>query len=120
MAIAGAFNGFFQHWHLYHHKVWASILAANGWQVERVYGLGGRRSEFLFRLFLPTAFLAFLFKKTTGYYPNVLLRYLPVRWLAPLQRMLKSSLRTPLVDPDHPTAYEYAIVARLQRRPDGA
>lgn len=58
MAFAGALNGFFQHWHLYDHAVWRAILASNGWRVEHAYGLGGRRSEFLFRAFLPTGFLS--------------------------------------------------------------
>ncbi len=83
MAFAGALNGFFQHWHIYHHRVWASILQANGWKVEAVHGLGGKRSEFLFRLFLPPGLLAFIVKGVTGYYPNRILRYLPRALLGP-------------------------------------
>ena len=30
MAVAGALNGFFQHWHLYELAVWRQILAQNG------------------------------------------------------------------------------------------
>jgi SAM-dependent methyltransferase len=67
MSIAGALNGFFQHWHLYDAKVWTRLLAQNGWQVRATYGLGSARSEFLFRAFMPPAFLEFLAKKLTGF-----------------------------------------------------
>ena len=111
MMLAGAMNGFFQHWHLYHHSIWASILAANGWHVESVRGLGGKRSEFLFRLFLPSGFAAFGIKTLTGRYPNKLLAYVPAHFLSPFTALLKSSLQTSLVDPDDEGAYEYMIVA---------
>jgi len=113
MSLGGALNGFFQHWHLYHHRVWASILSSNGWKVRKVYGLGGERSEFLFRLFLPSGFVAFLVKTLTGSYPNRLLRYVPRRLLTPITALFQHSLATALVDPDHESAYEYVIVARL-------
>jgi ubiquinone/menaquinone biosynthesis C-methylase UbiE len=112
MMVAGGLNGFFQHWHLYHHTIWASILRSNGWEVQSVRGLGGKRSEFLFRLFLPSGFVAFLVKALTGVYPNKLLRYVPTWMLSPITALMKSSLRTPLVDPDDKGAYEYMIVAR--------
>ena len=34
MSVAGALNGFFQHWHLYDAKVWTRLLAQNGWRVR--------------------------------------------------------------------------------------
>jgi SAM-dependent methyltransferase len=114
MAFAGALNGFFQHWHIYDHRVWASILVSNGWTVERVYGLGGRRSGFLFRLFLPTGFLAFLVKALTGYYPNRLLRFLPGVLLRPISFLVRRALATPLVEADDEAAYEYMIVAEAR------
>jgi SAM-dependent methyltransferase len=112
MMFAGALNGFFQHWHLYHHTVWSSILRSNGWDVHSVRGLGGKRSEFLFRLFLPSGLVAFLAKALIGRYPNELLRFLPPRLVSPLTALIKSSLQSPLVDPDDEGAYEYMIVAR--------
>jgi SAM-dependent methyltransferase len=114
MAFAGALNGFFQHWHIYDHRVWGSILSSNGWAVERVYGLGGKRSEFLFRLFLPTGFLAFLMKALTGYYPNRLLRFLPRTLLRPISSLVRRALAKPLVDAEDEAAYEYMIVARAR------
>lgn len=117
MAFAGALNGFFQHWHVYDHRVWSSILQANGWRVEGMHGLGGDRSEFLFRLFLPSGFLAFVAKTATGYYPNRLLRFLPAPFLSPLVAMMRRALSTPVVTPEDHAAYEYVIVARTDEAP---
>ena len=111
MAIAGALNGFFQHWHLYDAKVWTRLLAQNGWRVRAVYGLGSARSEFLFRLFLPPAFVGFLVKKLTGFYPARLARFVPSALLAPQARLVRWAVSDPLVPADSPTAYEYLIVA---------
>jgi SAM-dependent methyltransferase len=116
MAFAGALNGFFQHWHVYDHRVWASILRANGWRVESVHGLGGNRSEFLFRLFLPSGFLSFLVKTATGYYPNRLIRHLPKALLVPFTAIIRRALSTPVVGAEDRAAYEYIIVARADER----
>jgi SAM-dependent methyltransferase len=111
MAVAGALNGFFQHWHLHELPVWKQVLAQNGWRVRWTRGLGSARSEFLFRLFLPPAFLEFLAKQVTGSYPSVLLRHVPDAWLRPLARMIARAVTDPLVDTGSPHAYEYVIVA---------
>jgi hypothetical protein len=114
MAFAGALNGFFQHWHLYDHRVWADILESNRWSVEQIHGLGGARSEFLFRAFLPTGFLAFLAKRLTGHYPNVLLRHAPAWLVRPIVGLLQSALEKPLVPATDRAAYEYLLVARAR------
>ncbi len=93
------------------------MLEINGWKVRRVYGLGGIRSEFLFRLFMPSAFLAFLVKSATGFYPNRLFRYASAPLLRPLGALLRSSLETPFVEPDDRAAYEYMIVAEAANPP---
>jgi SAM-dependent methyltransferase len=111
MMWAGALNGFFQHWHLYELPVWKQILASNGWRTTWTKGLGSVRSEFLFRLFLPPAFVSFLAKQLTGVYPNTLLSRVPDAWLAPLARMVARAVTDPLVDDDSPHAYEYVLVA---------
>ncbi|HEY4181762.1 MAG TPA: class I SAM-dependent methyltransferase [Kofleriaceae bacterium] len=111
MTMSGAMNGFFQHWHLYDAKVWTSLLAANGWKVREVYGLGSARSELLFRLFMPPAYAEFVVKKLTGKYPSRLARFLPKALLAPAAKLVKWALQAPLVAADSPTAYEYMIVA---------
>jgi SAM-dependent methyltransferase len=111
MSIAGAMNGFFQHWHLYDTKVWTRLLAQNGWQVRATYGLGSARSEFLFRAFMPPAFVEFLAKKVTGFYPSKLARLLPRAMLAPAARLVQWAVSDPLVEADSPTAYEYLIIA---------
>ena len=111
MTVAGALNGFFQHWHLYDEKVWTRLLAQNGWKVRASYGLGSKRSEFLFRLFMPPAFGEFLVKKLTGFYPSRLARALPDSAIAPIARMVMDAVRDPIVPADSPTAYEYLIVS---------
>jgi SAM-dependent methyltransferase len=117
MSIAGALNGFFQHWHLYDAKVWTRLLAQNGWRVRATYGLGSARSEFLFRLFMPPAFLSFLAKKATGFYPERLARFAPDALLAAPARLVRWAVRDPLVAADSPTAYEYLIVAEAAAPP---
>jgi SAM-dependent methyltransferase len=117
MSVAGAMNGFFQHWHLYDAKVWSRLLATHGWKVRAAYGLGSARSEFLFRLFMPPAFGEFVVKKLTGYYPSRLARYLPERALAPVAKLVKWAVSDPLVAVDSPTAYEYMIVAEATELP---
>ncbi len=111
MAIAGALNGFFQHWHLYDEKVWRRLLEQHGWRVRATYGLGSARSEFLFRLFMPPAFAQFLAKSITGFYPAKLARFLPDAAIAPLAKLVRWAVSDPIVPADSPHAYEYLIVA---------
>lgn len=111
MMISGAMNGFFQHWHLYDVQVWTHLLEQNGWHVTGAHGLGGARTGFVFRLFLPIAFLGFLAKKLTGRYPSRLWRFVPDAALAPLRGLLRWSLAQPFVDVRSPHAYEWALTA---------
>ncbi|MBX3160198.1 MAG: class I SAM-dependent methyltransferase [Deltaproteobacteria bacterium] len=117
MTLSGALNGFFQHWHLYDAKVWTRLLAQNGWHVRATYGLGSARSEMMFRAFLPPAFVEFLAKKVTGFYPSKLARFLPDFALAPAARLVKWAVSDPLVPVDSPTAYEYLIIAETAALP---
>lgn len=117
MALSGALNGFFQHWHLYDAKVWTRLLAQHGWHVRATYGLGSARSEFLFRLFLPPSFVEFLAKKLTGFYPSKLTRYVPDVLLAPAARLVQWAVSDPLVPVDSPHAYEYLIIADADQVP---
>jgi len=111
MSVSGALNGFFQHWHLYDAKVWQRLLEQNGWRVETTVGLGSARSEFLFRAFMPPAFVEFLIKKLTGFYPSRLARILPDAALAPFAKLVRWAVSDPIVPADSPHAYEYLIVA---------
>jgi len=117
MSVSGALNGFFQHWHLYDAKVWTRLLAQHGWKVRATYGLGSARSEFLFRLFMPPAFVEFLAKKVTGFYPSKLARYVPNAVLAPAAKLVKWAVSDPLVAADSSTAYEYMIIAEATEVP---
>lgn len=111
MTVSGALNGFFQHWHLYELPVWTQLLAAAGWKVTWSAGLGSRRSEFLYRAFLPPAFLGFLAKQAAGEYPSRLLRHVPDAVLRPLAKLVTWAVRDPLVPATSRWAYEYVIVA---------
>jgi len=114
MALSGALNGFFQHWHLYDEKVWRRLLEQHGWHVKHTYGLGSARSEFLFRLFMPPAFVEFVAKSITGFYPSKLARYLPDAAIAPLAKLVRWAVSDPIVPVDSPHAYEYLIVAEAR------
>jgi SAM-dependent methyltransferase len=111
MMISGMFNGFFQHWHLYDEAVWRHLLERTGWSVRSVQGLGSKRSEFMFRLFLIPALGQFLVKSLTGRYPARLYRYLPKAALTPLVKLMEWALTDPLVPSDSSSAYEYMIIA---------
>lgn len=114
MAVSGALNGFFQHWHLYDHKVWTRLLEQNGWHVRSTFGLGSSRSEFLFRAFMPPAFAEFVAKKLTGFYPSKLAALVPDAALAPLAKLVRWAVQDPIVPVDSPSAYEYLIIAEAQ------
>jgi hypothetical protein len=117
MMLSGALNGFFQHWHLYDAKVWQRLLEQNGWRVKATFGLGSARSEFLFRAFMPPAFLEFVAKKLTGFYPSKLAKYLPDSAIAPFARPLRWAVSDPIVPADSPHAYEYLIIADAAEPP---
>lgn len=117
MALSGALNGFFQHWHLYDAKVWTRLLETHGWRVREIHGLGSARSEFLFRAFMPPAFVEFLAKSFTGFYPSKLARFLPDAAIAPFARLVRWAVSDPVVPADSPHAYEYMIIAEAA---DGA
>jgi hypothetical protein len=111
MAVSGALNGFFQHWHLYDHKVWTRLLETHGWRVREIKGLGSARSELMFRAALPPAFLEFVVKSVTGFYPSKLAALLPDAALAPFAKLVRWAVSDPIVAADSPHAYEYMIIA---------
>jgi SAM-dependent methyltransferase len=111
MALSGALNGFFQHWHLYDAKVWTRLLETHGWRVREIHGLGSARSEFLFRAFMPPAFVEFVAKSITGFYPSKLARFLPDAAIAPLAKLVRWAVSDPIVPASSPHAYEYLIIA---------
>jgi hypothetical protein len=111
MMVSGAFNGVFQHWHLYRIPVWKSILETNGWKVTQVYGLGNSRSEFLYRLFTPLSIPGFIFKTMFGIYPNRILQWVPELFLLPILKILEWALKNPIVSSDDPMVYEFVIIA---------
>ena len=111
MALSGALNGFFQHWHLYDHKVWTRLLETHGWRVREIKGLGSARSEFLFRAFMPPAFIQFLAKTFTGHYPAKLYKLIPDAAMKPLAKLVRWAVSDPVVAADSPYAQEYLIVA---------
>lgn len=113
MSVSGILNGFFQHWHLYHHKIWSSILKETGFEVCDTFGLGNRRLEFLFRLGLPTAFVSFLTKSLTGKYLNYFANsFIPGLIKSYLVTNFCEHLDNELLPPDSEDVFEYLIVCR--------
>jgi len=116
MTFSGAINGFFQHWHLYDQKIWKSLLIESGFSIEKIWGLGNERTEFLFRLFLIPAFFAFIFKMIFLKYPQRFFAALPcsVRRFVyqPFQNLVVEGLAHSIRSPESPSIYEYAILAR--------
>jgi trans-aconitate methyltransferase len=111
MTFSGALNGFFQHWHLYNHKIWSSILKDCGFKVTHTHGLGNSKSEFLFRLFLIPSLISFSFKKLITVYPEKLVMPLiPKMFLKPLSNFLEQSLENELRDVEEYDIFEYVIV----------
>ena len=111
MAISGALNGFFQHWHLYDASVWSMLLNQTGWEVKNIYGLGNKKSEFLFRLFLPFSFFGFIFKSIFRIYPNKFYHLIPDIIFSPIYKLLGWALKNPIVSVEDKSAYEFIIVA---------
>ena len=60
---------------------------------------------------MPPAFVEFVVKKLTGFYPSKLAQYLPDEVIAPFAKLVRWAVSDPLVPADSPTAYEYLIVA---------
>lgn len=113
MCMSGAINGFFQHWHLYNHKIWEHLLESSGFRVVKAAGIGNKRSEFLFRLFLPTAFVSFLTKVITGKYLNYFLRPFIPRFIQKKYiNIVKSTLDDELLPPDNENILEYIFVCK--------
>ena len=63
------------------------------------------------------AFVEFLAKQLTGFYPSRLAQFLPQRMLAPAVRLVRWAVSDPLVPVDSPTAYEYLLVADAAELP---
>lgn len=113
MAFSGFMNGFFQHWHLYQYEIWNHLLASNGFKTTQVHGLGTKKLEFLFRLYLPTSFISFLVKSVTGKYLNFFFSYLlPRSYNESRAKKLSPLIEEALVSADDENAFEYVIVAR--------
>ena len=87
------------------------VLQKTGWRVIDGYGLGNKKSEFLFRLFLPLAFIVFIFKSIIGFYPSNLFKFVPKFLLQPIILLMKWALKNPIVDKNDSSAYELIIVA---------
>lgn len=112
MAFSGAINGFFQHWHLYNYKVWQNLLKEHNLEVVEIVGIGTSRLEFLFRLFLPSAFVAFLVKQITGKYINFFLSFIVPYWIIiKVADHLYKEVINCEVSKESKSAFEYAIVA---------
>lgn len=66
-----AFDGFFQHHHLYPDFVWRHLLTGAGFSRVHIRGLGSRAANALFETHLAPAFAAFLVKMVAHRYPRM-------------------------------------------------
>lgn len=113
MMFSGMINGFFQHWHLYHYKIWTSLLINFGFKDIQSFGLGNKHTEFLFRLFLPSAFLSFCFKIITGKYLNFFLGFIiPDFLIRRMSKYITQKLDKDLLPANADNIFEYILVCR--------
>ena len=113
MMYSGMINGFFQHWHLYNFRIWISILNNFKFKDVHAFGLGNKKSEFLFRLFLPSAFASFLFKLMSGKYLNYFFEFLiPSSVNDKLRDKIINSLDQNLKEPNADDIFEYILVCK--------
>lgn len=114
MAYSGMINGFFQHWHLYHHEIWSHLLSNNGFEIVTIKGIGTSKLEYLFRLFLPTAFISFIFKVLTGRYLNFYLTYITPDFVTDaIAKKLVPLIENSLTDSEKTEEiFEYMIISR--------
>ena len=113
MSASGLLNGFFQHWHLYHYKIWGHILNETGFETVGVYGLGSKKLEFHFRAGLPTAFISFMVKCATGKYLNYFANFFIPDFLKTfLADCIYKSLIQEVSSPDGDDIFEYMIICK--------
>ena len=114
MAYSGFVNGFFQHWHLYHYEIWSHLLSNNGFEVDEVKGIGSKKLELIFRLFLPSSFISFLVKIVTGKYLNFYLQYfIPNMVKEYVAKKIAAWIMDSQKDPDDiHEIFEYMIISR--------
>ena len=116
MSISGLFNGFFQHWHLMHCKTWTAILNQSNFVVEEVSSLGTRKSNLLFRLFLPTSLISFFCKTITGRYLNFYTsKVTPIFLKRYFAKIIANSITSNNTkDLEDINVFEYALICRLK------
>lgn len=113
MCFSGLINGFFQHWHLYNFKVWTLILSKIGFKVLDSYGLGNKRSDFFFRLYLIPSFFSFIVKSITGKYLNYFNPFMKSSFFNTFfAKQIQAIVDQELIPPNSDDIFEYIIVCR--------
>jgi SAM-dependent methyltransferase len=111
----GMWDGFYQHHHLYPAWVWTELLRAQGFEPE-IQGLGSERGNRLAEVWLPLAFVSFLYKCVFGHYPARVARSLKLSLAPRMDAYLEEVQRGDVItaDLDHPEVVEYAIRCRAR------
>lgn len=114
----GMWDGFYQHHHLYPGNVWIYLLRANGFEPE-VRAIGSKHANVLRELWLPPAFLSFLYKCLFKRYPERLVAPLKYWFLPRMREFLAEIERGDVVHDrlEDPEVVEYVIRCKLA---DGA
>jgi SAM-dependent methyltransferase len=110
---AGAFDGFYQHHHLYPAWVWEQLLTGLGYEVE-IKGIGSKESNRLTELWYPPAVASFLFKAVFKRYPGGPVTTLKERYVRRLDKFLGEIERGDVLhdDLEHPDIIEWFVRAR--------
>jgi SAM-dependent methyltransferase len=110
---AGAFDGFYQHHHLYPAWVWEQLLRGLGYDVQ-IKGIGSKESNRLTELWYPPAVGSFLFKGLFKRYPGGPITTIKERYVDRLGPFLGEIERGDVLhdDLDHPDIIEWFVRAR--------
>jgi hypothetical protein len=113
----GMWDGFYQHHHLYPANVWTYLLRANGFEPQ-IQVLGSRRANALRELWLPPAFVSFLYKSLFKHYPQRIAAPLKYWFLPRMSEFLGEVERGDVVHDrlEDPEVIEYVVRCRLAQR----
>lgn len=108
--FAGAFDGFYQHHHLYPWYVWEHLLHGFGFDTE-IKGLGSREANRITERWYPPAIASFLYKGIFKRYPTRFATPLKNRYMKRLGQFLGEIEDGSVVhdDLEHPEIIEYLV-----------
>lgn len=115
-AYGGLWDGFYQHHHLYPAWVWSNLLQTIGFETS-ICGLGSKKGNHLAELWLPPAFISFIYKSLFGRYPRRFANLLKRFFLPWMRTFLEEVQRGDVIinDLEHPEIVEYTIRCKYRQ-----